>query len=125
MSENEIEKEIVDICFRVHRDFGPGLFESVNEEIFCHELIKRKISFVHQQPIRLVHEEVKMDAGFRIDVIVENKVIVELKSIDDLAPVHFKQVQTYLKLAGLKLGILVNFNVAMIRQGMHRVVNNL
>ena len=80
---------------------------------------------MRQHPIPLIHEEIKMDAGFRADIIIDNKVIVELKSIEALAPVHYKQVQTYLKLTGCKLGILVNFNVALIKDGIHRIVNNL
>jgi GxxExxY protein len=125
MTENEIAKIAVDICFRIHKQYGPGLFESVYEEIFCYELAKTSIPFYRQHPIPLVHEEIKMDAGFRADVLIDNKVIVELKSIEALAPVHFKQVQTYLKLTGCKLGLLVNFNVALIKEGIHRIVNNL
>jgi GxxExxY protein len=125
MTENEIAKIAVDICFRIHTTYGPGLFESVYEEIFCYELGKTAIPYYRQHPIPLVHEEIKMDAGFRADVLIENKVIVELKSIEALAPVHYKQVQTYLKLTGRKLGLLVNFNVALIKEGIHRIVNNL
>ncbi len=125
LTENEISKVIVDICFRIHKQYGPGLFEIVYEEIFCHELTKSGIFFSRQHPIPLIHEAIKMEIGFRADVIVENKVIVELKSIETLAPVHYKQVQTYLKLSGCKLGILVNFNVELIKDGIHRIVNKL
>ena len=125
MTENEIAKEVVDLCFKIHTQYGPGLFESVYEEIFCYEWGKRNISYLRQHPIPLVHETIKMDAGFRADVIIENKVVVELKSVESLAPVHFKQVQTYCKLTGCKLGLLVNFNVALIKDGIHRIVNNL
>ena len=125
MTENEISKVAVDICFKIHTQYGPGLFESVYEEIFCYELIKTRIPFYRQHPIPLIHEEIKMDAGFTADVLIENKVIVELKSIEALAPVHYKQVQTYLKLTGCKLALLVNFNVALIKEGIHRIVNNL
>ncbi len=125
MTENEISKLAVDICFRIHTQYGPGLFESVYEEIFCYELSKTGIPFYKQHPIPLVHEEIKLDAGFRADVLIENKVIVELKSIEALAPVHYKQVQTYLKLTGCKLGLLVNFNVVLIKEGIHRIVNHL
>jgi GxxExxY protein len=97
----------------------------VYEEIFCYELNKTGVQFYKQHPIPLVHEQIKMDAGFRADVLIENKVIVELKSIEALAPVHYKQVQTYLKLTGCKLGLLVNFNVALIKEGIHRIVNHL
>jgi len=95
LTENEISKFVVDICFQIHYKYGPGLFESVYEEIFCYEWIKTGISFTRQQAIPLVHEEIKLEAGFRADVIIDNKVIVELKSIEVLAPVHYKQVQTY------------------------------
>ncbi len=125
MTENEIAKLVVDLCFKIHTQYGPGLFESVYEEIFCYELDKKNIPFFRQHPIPLVHEEIKMDAGFRADVMIGNKVIIELKSIEALAPVHYKQVQTYLKLTGCKLGLLVNFNVALIKDGIHRIVNKL
>ncbi len=88
MTENEISKVAVDICFKIHTQYGPGLFESVYEEIFCYEFAKTGISFYNQHPIPLVHEEIRMDAGFRADVLIDNKVIVELKSIEALAPVH-------------------------------------
>lgn len=125
MTENEIAKIVVDLCFKIHRQYGPGLFESVYEEIFCYEWQKSGIHFLRQHPVPLVHENIKMDAGFRADVIIDNKVIVELKSIEMLAPVHYKQVQTYLKLSGCKLGLLINFNVNLIKDGIHRIVNNL
>jgi GxxExxY protein len=124
-TENEIAKLVVDICFKIHYKYGPGLFESVYEEIFCYEWQKTGIPFVRQQAIPLVHEEIKLEAGFRADVIIDKKVIVELKSIEALAPVHYKQVQTYLKLTNIKLGLLINFNVNLIKDGIHRIVNNL
>ena len=125
MTENEIAKEVVDICFKIHKQYGPGLFESVYEEIFCYEWAKGIIPYLRQHPIPLIHETIKMEVGFRADLIIDNKVVIELKSVDLLAPVHFKQVQTYLKLTGCKLGLLVNFNVALIKDGIHRIVNNL
>ena len=125
MHENEIAKIVVDICFKIHKQYGAGLFESVYEEIFCYEWNKSGIPFTRQQAIALVHEEIKMEAGFRADVIIDHKVVVELKSVDVLAPVHYKQVQTYLKLTNCKLGLLINFNVDLIKDGIHRIVNNL
>ena len=125
MTENEIAKVVVDICFRIHTQYGPGLFESVYEEIFCYELQKTGISFLRQHPVPLIHEEIKMDVGYRADVIIERKVVVEFKSVEVLAPLHFKQVQTYLKLSKCKLGLLVNFNVPLIKNGIHRIVNHL
>ena len=125
LTENEIAKLVVDLCFKIHVQYGPGLFESVYEEIFCYEWQKNGILFLRQYPVPLIHEEIKMDAGFRADILIDNKVIIELKSIEALAPVHYKQVQTYLKLTGCKLGLLVNFNVPLIKDGIHRIVNNL
>lgn len=125
MTENEISKHVVDLCFKIHKQYGPGLFESVYEEIFYYEWNKKRIPFNRQHPIPLVHEEIKMEVGFRADFIIDNKVIIELKSIEALAPVHYKQVLTYLKLTNLKLGLLVNFNVDLIKDGIHRIVNNL
>ncbi len=125
ITENEIAKIVVNICFKIHTQYGPGLFESVYEEIFCYELAKTGLFFTRQQPIPLIHEEIKMEIGFRADVIVEKKVIVELKSIELLAPLNFKQVRTYLTLTGCKLGLLVNFNVELIKDGIHRIVNKL
>ena len=125
MNENEIATLAPDICFKIHRRYGPGLFESVYEEIFCHEWGKTGISFKRQQGIPLVHEEIKMDIGFRADVILDDKVIVEIKSIESLADLHFKQVLTYLKLTNLKLGLLVNFNVVLLKDGIKRIANKL
>jgi GxxExxY protein len=125
MTENDIAKRIVDCCFKIHKQYGPGLFESVYEEIFCYEWNKTGIPFVRQFAVSLVHESIKLDAVFRADVIIDNKVIIEFKSIEVLSQVHYKQVQTYLKLTGLKLGLLINFNVPLIKEGMHRIVNNL
>ena len=125
MTENEISKIVVDICFRIHKQYGPGLFESVYEEIFCYELNKKGLKFKRQHPVPLIHEEIKMEIGFRADVVVEDKLIVELKSVEALADIHYKQVLTYLKLTNIKLGLLVNFNVPLVKDGIHRVVNNL
>jgi GxxExxY protein len=125
MNENEISKIIVDCCFKVHTELGPGLLESVYEEVLSYELIKRGLNIERQRGIPVIYESIKMELGFRADIIVENKVIIELKSIDALAPVHSKQLLTYLKLTGLKLGLLVNFNEALIKDGIKRIVNNL
>ncbi|MBS1668159.1 MAG: GxxExxY protein [Bacteroidetes bacterium] len=121
--ENELAKIVLDICFRIHKLYGPGLFESVYEEILCYELEKEGIGFERQKAIPLVHQSIKLEAGFRADVILENKLIVEIKSIETLADIHYKQVQTYLKLAELKLGLLVNFNVVYLKDGIKRIIN--
>lgn len=125
LNENEISRIVVDVCFKIHQQYGPGLFENVYEEIFCYEFGKTGIPFTRQQAIPLVHEAVKLDIGFRSDIIIDNKVILELKSIETLAPVHFKQLTTYLKLTDIKLGLLINFNVNLIKDGIHRIVNKL
>jgi GxxExxY protein len=125
MKENEIATLALDICFKIHRQYGPGLFESVYEEIFCHEWAKTGIPFKRQQGIPLIHEEIKMDIGFRADIILDDKVILEFKSVDALVDLHFKQVLTYLKLTNLKLGLLINFNVVLLKEGIKRIANKL
>ena len=125
MTENEIAKTLVNIFLKVHRALGPGLLESVYEAAICYELDKFGIKYKRQQGIAVVYDEVKMDIGFRADIIVENKIIVEIKSIEAIAPVHQKTLLTYLKLTDLKLGLLVNFNVNLIKDGITRIVNNL
>ncbi len=125
LTENEISKIAVDLCFKIHQQYGPGLFESVYEEIFCYEWSKTRIPFTRQEGVPLIHEQIKLDVGFRADIIIEHKVIIELKSIEVLAPVHYKQLLTYLKLTDIKLGLLVNFNVNLIKDGIHRIVNKL
>ena len=125
MHENEISKIVVDTCFRIHITLGPGLFESVYEEILYYELTKLGLKVERQKGIPVKWDSLVMEVGFRADLIVENKVIIELKSIESIAPVHQKQVQTYLKLTGLKLGLLINFNVNLIKDGIQRIVNRL
>jgi GxxExxY protein len=125
MTENEISGLVIDLCFKIHKQYGPGLFESVYEEIFCYEWDKNKIPYRRQWPVPLIHENIKLEAGFRADLIIDNKVLVEFKSVELLAEVHHKQVLTYLKLTGLKLGLLINFNVALFKDGIHRIVNKL
>ncbi len=125
MNENEISKIIVNTAFKIHNQYGPGLYESVYEEIMYYELIKEQLDIKRQCPIPLVHELIKLEVGFRADIIVNNIVLIEIKSIELLAPVHYKQVLTYLKLSNIKLGLLINFNVASIKDGMHRIANKL
>jgi GxxExxY protein len=125
MTENELATAALDTCFKIHRQYGPGLFESVYEELFCHEWSKTGILFKRQHPVPLIHETIKLDCGFRADVILADKIILEFKSIETLAAVHFKQLLTYLKLTDLKLGLLINFNVVFLRDGINRVANKL
>ncbi|MFA6150459.1 MAG: GxxExxY protein [Chitinophagaceae bacterium] len=105
--------------------YGPGLFESVYEEILDYELQQTGLFVERQKPIPVIHNELKMESGFRADLVIDRKVIVEIKSVEELAKVHYKQVITYLKLTNCKLGLLINFNVDLLKDGFHRVVNQL
>jgi GxxExxY protein len=125
MTENEISELVIGICIRVHKFLGPGLFESVYEAAICLELVRAGLRFTTQQEIDAIYNGTKLNVSFRADIIVEEKVIIEIKSIDSIAPVHKKQVITYLKLSGLKLGLLINFNVNLLKEGIFRLVNNL
>ncbi len=125
MHENEIAKTIVDCAFKIHNALGPGLLESVYQAALAFELRKRGLQVQTEHPIPAVYEEVRLELGFRADLLVENKVIVETKSIEFLAPVHGKVLLTYLRLADKRLGLLINFNVELIKDGIRRVVNNL
>jgi GxxExxY protein len=125
MTENEIAKQIVDAAYKVHTTLGLGLFESVYETVMAQELTNRGLKVVRQQAIPVIWENVHLEAGFRADLIVENKVIIEIKSVENLAPVHRKQLLTYLRLTGLKLGLLINFDTELIKDGIARVVNGL
>ncbi len=125
MSENEIAKIIVDLCVKIHKALGPGLLESVYEAALAYELKKLGIKFASQVDIPIVYDEITMDIGFRADVIVDNQVIVELKSIEKVNPIHKKQLLTYLRLSKKKLGLLVNFNVELIKNGITRIANGL
>lgn len=125
MTENAIAKEIVDAAFRVHTTLGPGLLESVYHAVLAYELSQRGLRTVSQQPIPVAYGNLRIDTGFRADLIVEDKVIVELKSVEVLAPVHKRQLLTYLRLADKRLGLLINFHVALIKDGIVRIVNGL
>ena len=125
MTENEIATIVVDAAFKIHNTLGPGLFESVYEATLDFELRKRGLRIDQQVGFPVHYEGVKLSLGFRPDLIIENKVIVEVKSIEALAPVHKKQLLTYLRLLDLRLGLLINFNVDLIKNGIHRVVNGL
>ena len=124
-SENEIAREIVDAAFHIHKALGPGLLETVYEIVLARELEKRGLSFIRQHPVPIVFGDLKFDEGFRADLIVEGKVIVELKSVEQVAPVHKKQLLTYLRLADKRLDLLINFGSAVIKDGISRIVNGL
>ena len=125
MTENEIASEVVDAAFRIHQKLGPGLLEMVYEAILYHELTQRGLKVKRQVAIPLRWEGVRFEEGFRADLVVEDKVIVELKSVEKLAEVHGKVLLTYLRLAEKKLGLLINFGEAVIKNGIRRVVNGL
>jgi GxxExxY protein len=125
VSENEISKIVVDACYQIHVRLGPGLLETVYHRILEHELNKRSLSVRREVPIPFRYDEIEFDEGFRADLIVNDKVIIELKSVENTAPVHKKQVLTYLKLTGMKLGILANFGAPLMKDGLFRLVNGL
>src|ERR1017187_1288519 len=117
--------EVVDAAFRIHTTLGPGLLESVYGTVLAYELGRRGLRTVREQPIPVLYDNLRIDMGFRADLIVEDKVIVEIKSVELLAPVHKKQLLTYLRLADKRLGLLINFQVALIKDGISRIVNRL
>ena len=125
MTENEIAKIVVDAAFHVHTKLGPGLLESVYEVVLASQLRKRGLQVERQVPVPIQFEELTFDEGFRADIIVEGKVILELKSVEQTAPVHRKQVLTYLRLADKRLGLLLNFGAALLKDGVTRLVNGL
>jgi len=125
ITENEISSIVFDSALRVHKALGPGLLESAYEECLFYELNKTGLLIERQKPLPLVYEGINMKVGYRVDIIIENKVILELKAVEALNDVHLAQILTYLKLSECKLGMLINFNVSLIKNGIRRVVNNL
>jgi GxxExxY protein len=124
-SINDLTYELNGAAMEVHRELGPGLLESTYEAVFCRELSLRGIPFVRQQAIPVIYKGELIDCGFRLDVIVDNRVIVELKSVERILPIHEAQILTYLKLSKLSLGLLINFNVRVLKDGIRRIANNL
>jgi len=125
ITENELSKIVFNCALKVHQNLGPGLLESAYEECLFYELMKTGLDIQKQKALPLVYEEIKLDIGYRIDIIIENKLILEIKSVEALNDIHFAQLLTYLKLTNCKLGMLINFNVLLIKNGIKRVVNNL
>ena len=125
MNENQIAAAVVDAAYKIHTTLGPGLLESVYEATLEYELKKRGLRVAQQVALPVYYEEVKLNIGFRIDLLVNEKVIIEIKSVEALSPVHRKQLETYLRLMDLRLGLLINFNVELIKHGIQRVVNRL
>jgi GxxExxY protein len=125
MNENELSKIVVDCIFKVHKNIGPGLLESAYEECLFYELSKTDLHIERQKPLPLFYESIKMEIGYRLDFLIESKLVIEVKAVEAINDVHKAQVITYLKLSGCKLGLLVNFNGVLIKDGIKRIVNNL
>ncbi|WP_343705317.1 GxxExxY protein [Flavobacterium sp.] len=125
MSENDLSRIVFHSALKVHQALGPGLLESAYEECLFYELKKLGLLIEKQKALPLIYEEVKLDVGYRLDILVENKLILEIKSVDCLNEVHFAQLLTYLKLTNCKLGLLINFNVSLLKHGVKRIANNL
>jgi GxxExxY protein len=125
MTENELSYKIIGAAIELHKNIGPGLLESAYEAGLTYDLREMGLDVKQQVPMPFVYKGVKQNIGYRVDLLVENKIIVEIKSLESLAPVHFSQTLTYLKLSGIKLGLLINFNTKVLKEGIHRIVNNL
>lgn len=125
MNENEISKIVFDCALRVHKTLGPGLLESAYEQCLMYELNGYNLYISKQKPISFIYKNIKMDAGYRVDVLINDKVIVEIKAVEEISNIHIAQLLTYLKLSECKLGLLINFNVTLLKSGFKRVVNNL
>jgi GxxExxY protein len=123
MDENQLARIVFDAGLKVHKALGPGLLESAYEECLFYELKKQNLLVAKQVGLPLIYDDVKLDIGYRIDILVENKLIVEVKSVDALNDIHLAQVLTYLKLSDIKLGLLINFNTLLFKQGVRRVIN--
>jgi GxxExxY protein len=124
MNENELSNFIIGLAIEVHKNLGPGLLESAYEECLFYEILSNKLYVERQKTMPLVYKDILLDCGYRTDLIVENKIIIEVKACETLMPVHGSQLLTYLKLSNLKLGLLINFNVKLLKEGIKRVVNN-
>jgi GxxExxY protein len=125
MIENDIATKIIGVAIELHKKLGPGLLESAYEHALKFDLIQTGLKVERQVPMPFIYKDVELETGYKLDLLVENLVIIEIKSVDTLAPVHFAQLLTYLKLSNLKLGLLINFNTKLLKEGIHRVVNNL
>lgn len=122
--ENKITEEIIGAAIEVHRHLGPGLLESVYEECLCYELSQRGLKFLRQLAAPVLYKSIKLDCGYRMDLLVEDEVIVEIKSVEALSPVYSSQVLTYLKICDKRIGLLINFNVPILTHGLKRIANN-
>ncbi len=124
MNDNQIARETVDAAVQVHKRLGPGLLESVYKSVMAHELTKRGLSVIRERAVPVVYDSIRLDVGFRVDLLVNLRLVVELKSVEAIAPVHIMQVVTYLRLMDLRLGLLLNFGAPLMKDGIRRVVNN-
>ena len=125
MNENELSFIIIGIALELHKNAGPGLLESAHENALAYDLKEAGLDVKQQVSMPFLYKEIKMDVGYRLDMIIENKIIIEVKSVETLAPVHCSQFLTYLKLTNIKLSLLINFNTKLLKDGIHRIVNNL
>lgn len=125
MTENEISYKIIGAAIEIHKNIGPGLLESAYENALAFDLIEMGFDVKQQVPMPFIYKDIQLEVGYRIDLTVSNKVLIEIKSVENMAPVHFAQTLTYLKLSGMKLGLLINFNTNVLKEGIHRIVNNL
>lgn len=125
MTENELATEVIGCAIAVHRELGPGLLENAYQQCLAHELRKHRLDVEVEKAMPLVYNDVEMDCGYRVDLLVENKLVIELKAVEKLTDVHLAQTLTYLKLSEIKLGLLMNFNVSVLKNGIKRVVNGL
>jgi GxxExxY protein len=125
MTENELSYQIIGLAIKLHQSLGAGLLESVYESALAYDLKANGFQVKQQVPVPFVYKEISQDIGFRIDLLVENKILIELKSVEYLAAVHYSQTLTYLKLSKIKLGLLINFNTVVLKNDIHRIVNNL
>jgi GxxExxY protein len=123
-SFKEITEKVIGACIAIHKQLGPGLLESAYEECLCYELAQRGMFFERQKPLPVKYKNVKLDCGYRLDLVVEQRIIVELKTVENLLPIHEAQLLTYLRLSGLTLGLLINFNVPVLAKGIKRIANN-
>ncbi|MDX1753642.1 MAG: GxxExxY protein [Salinimicrobium sediminis] len=123
MSEKDLSFKIIGVVLELHKNLGPGLLESTYENALAYDLRSAGLDVKQQHPMPFYYKEIKMDVGYRIDLLVENKIIIEVKSLENLAPVHYAQLLTYLKLSNMKVGLLINFNTKLLKDGIHRIVN--
>jgi GxxExxY protein len=123
MDINKLTSEVIGAAIEVHKALGPGLLESAYEECLCRELDLRKIAYERQKALPVEYKGVRLDCGYRLDVVVGDELIVELKAVESLLPIHKAQLLTYLKLTGIKTGLIINFNVSVLKDGIHRISN--